>query len=116
MESGTAVKAFLLNENNELLLIRRADDDPHKPGAWEIPGGRLDKGKDMLEGLKRETREETWLDIKIHSPLKEHSFTRDDSQKTRMFTYLCRLADEDYPMNLTSRILETGFQLIFLIN
>jgi len=38
-----AVKSFIVNEKNELLLIKRRDDDVHKPGAWEIPGGRLEK-------------------------------------------------------------------------
>jgi len=31
---------------------------PHKPGTWDIPGGRLELGEDPFLGLKRETHEE----------------------------------------------------------
>jgi len=35
-----AVKAFIVDDNL-LFIIKRSDKDVHKPGIWEIPGGRL---------------------------------------------------------------------------
>ncbi len=85
-----AVKSFIVNEKGELLLIKRRDNDPHKPGVWEIPGGRIDLGEDPFEGLKRETKEETGLDVEVLNPLKIHHFTRDDGQRITMITFLCK--------------------------
>ncbi|MBW2977771.1 NUDIX domain-containing protein [Candidatus Woesearchaeota archaeon] len=87
---GIAVKSFIIDEEGKLLLIKRRDDNVHSPGAWEIPGGRLDLGEDPFEGLKRETKEETGLEIEILNPLAVKHFTRDDGQKITMITFLCR--------------------------
>lgn len=88
--SRLAVKSFIVNEKRELLLIKREDNDPHKPGIWEIPGGRLELGEDPFKGLKRETKEETGLEIDMLNPLRVHHFTRDDGQKITMITFLCK--------------------------
>jgi 8-oxo-dGTP diphosphatase len=87
---GIAVKAFVLNEQSRLLLIRRRQDDVHKPGAWEVPGGRLRPGEDPFRGLRRETKEETGLDIDISNPLKIHHFAREDGQVITMITFASR--------------------------
>ena len=90
MNHGIAVKSFIVNEKNKLLLIKRRDNDVHSPGAWEIPGGRLDLGENPFEVLKRETKEETGLDIEILNPLNIQYFTREDGQKITMLIFLCK--------------------------
>ena len=85
-----SVKSFIVSKEEKLFLLKRRDSDSHTPGAWEIPGGRLEKGEDPFEGLKRETREESGLEVSVESPLKVHHFTRDDGQKITMITFLCR--------------------------
>ena len=86
----TAVKSFIVNDAGELLLIKRREHDPHTPGAWDVPGGRLEDGEDVMAGLKRETKEETGLEIEILHQLCIHEFTREDGQEIKMTTYLCR--------------------------
>jgi 8-oxo-dGTP diphosphatase len=51
----------LIERDGRVLLGRRRDD----PGAglWDIPGGFLHEGEDALEGLRREVREETGLEL-----------------------------------------------------
>jgi len=83
-----AVKAFIVHDE-KILTIRRRSNDPHKPGVWDIPGGRLDPGEDTFAGLLREAREEVGLSIKIEFPLRVHSFTRDDGQQITMIVFLC---------------------------
>ncbi len=87
---GLAEKSFIVNDKKELLLIKRQNDDAHSPGAWEIPGGRLELGEDPFEALKRETKEETNLDIEILNPFKVHHFERDDGQMITMISFLCK--------------------------
>ena len=43
------------------LLIRRASE-PLK-GQWSIPGGMLELGENLSEGVRRELKEETGLDV-----------------------------------------------------
>ncbi|MBI3952859.1 MAG: NUDIX domain-containing protein [Candidatus Doudnabacteria bacterium] len=95
-----AAKAFIVR-NGKLLLIKRRPNDVHKPGAWDIPGGRLEPGEDPYEGLKREAFEEISGEIKIIMPIDVHHFTRDDGQKITLTIFLCdpvfaeiRLSDE----------------------
>lgn len=84
-----AVKAFIVN-NNRLLIIKRAKDEPQMPNAWEIPGGRLNLGENPFDGVKREIKEETNLDIEIISPLNVRHFKRKDGQTITMIIFLCR--------------------------
>jgi ADP-ribose pyrophosphatase YjhB (NUDIX family) len=44
-----------------VLLIRRGNE-PLK-GAWSIPGGLLELGEELAEGVRRELKEETGLEV-----------------------------------------------------
>jgi NAD+ diphosphatase len=51
----------LVERDGRLLLARRAIDPGR--GMWDIPGGILDEGEHPEDGLRRELREETGLDV-----------------------------------------------------
>lgn len=87
---GLAVKSFIVNDRKELLLIKRQDNEIHCPGAWEVPGGRLEIGENPFDALRRETKEETNLEIEILNPLRVNFFERDDNQTITMISFLCR--------------------------
>jgi 8-oxo-dGTP diphosphatase len=88
-----AAKAFIIKDN-KLLIIKRLANNPHKPGAWDIPGGRLELGEDPFKGLKREAREEISAEIEILMPISVHHFVREDGQKITLSIYLCKLLSE----------------------
>ena len=54
-----AVAALIINQNKEIVLIRRGVE-PGK-GLWSIPGGAVELGETLIEALKREVKEETGL-------------------------------------------------------
>ena len=64
-------------------------------GRWSLPGGTLELGESLHEGLVREMREETGLVVEV-GPLVElfDRITRDDDGRVRfhyvLADYLCR--------------------------
>ncbi|WP_186575730.1 NUDIX hydrolase [Aquibacillus kalidii] len=51
--------AIVLNDNNELLLIK----GPRR--GWEMPGGQVEEGESLKAAAIRETKEESGIDIVI---------------------------------------------------
>lgn len=48
----------ILKDHDEFLIVKRNENDDLHPGAWEFPGGHLEFGETLKEGLKRELFEE----------------------------------------------------------
>src|SRR5215469_9355183 len=55
---SVSVAAVITDDQGRALLIQRRDN-----GRWEPPGGVLELDETLEEGLRREIREETGLDI-----------------------------------------------------
>lgn len=61
----SATAAFIVNDNDEMLVVRRAKDPAR--GTLDLPGGFVDMGETVEEGMRREIKEETGLDVtEIH--------------------------------------------------
>jgi len=58
------VAIFIKNEKDEFLLGYRKNKNLGY-NTWGLPGGKLDFGEDLKYCIKRETKEETNLDINI---------------------------------------------------
>ena len=56
----SATAAFIVNDNDEMLVVRRAKE-PAK-GTFDLPGGFVDMYETVEEGMRREIKEETGLD------------------------------------------------------
>ncbi len=56
----SATAAFIVNEKNEMLVVRRAKE-PAK-GTLDLPGGFCDMYETVEEGMRRELKEETGLE------------------------------------------------------
>jgi nucleoside triphosphatase len=53
------VGVFVFNPNGELLLLKS-----HKwPGQYVVPGGHIELGESIEDAVRRETKEETGLDV-----------------------------------------------------
>jgi len=65
-----AVGAVIEDEDSRILLVKHV---PERGGFWQgkwiCPGGRLEPGETIEEGIKREVREETQLEIDLVTPL-----------------------------------------------
>jgi len=63
------VGVTLIDENERIYLIK--EDDKNKIGKdrWNLPGGSVDIGENLIQAATRETKEETGYDIEIASLL-----------------------------------------------
>ena len=48
----------ILKDKDLFLIVKRNENDDLYPGAWEFPGGHLEDGETLKDGLKRELKEE----------------------------------------------------------
>jgi 8-oxo-dGTP diphosphatase len=57
------VGAVVFDESGRLLLIKRAN--PPAQGKWSLPGGRQEPDESPEDGVVREVREETGLEVQV---------------------------------------------------
>ncbi|HET7759080.1 MAG TPA: NUDIX domain-containing protein [Gaiellaceae bacterium] len=60
--SSKATAGALVEDGEGRVLLARRAAEPFK-GRWDIPGGFLDEGEHPLDGMRRELREETGLEV-----------------------------------------------------
>ncbi|MFA6520191.1 MAG: NUDIX domain-containing protein [Candidatus Paceibacterota bacterium] len=64
MELQVGVKILLKNKDGKYLVVcRNPEKYPEAGRQWEIVGGRIDPGTNLIENLRREAKEETGLEI-----------------------------------------------------
>ena len=66
----------LIKKNGKYLILKRSDSAKHYPMHWDLPGGKLEHGEEPREGLVREVKEETNLDVKVLGPIFSHINTK----------------------------------------
>ncbi len=57
---SVSVAGIVINDAGQVLVIRRRDN-----GHWEPPGGVLELGEQFEDGVRREVREETGLNVHV---------------------------------------------------
>lgn len=92
--AAAATVAVIINDSNELLCIRRGRE-PAK-GTLDLPGGFVDPGESITDGLLREVREELCTEVATYQflfsfpnlyPYSGHNVHTADA------FFLCRLKD-----------------------
>src|SRR3990167_2845410 len=95
---------LIFNKKEELLVVKRADDDDFMPGYWEIPGGGTDYGENTKEALAREISEELGLAVEVGYPLHMQSYYMNTERKQIhriQITFRCDLLDETQEIKLS---------------
>jgi 8-oxo-dGTP diphosphatase len=85
------VGAAIVNQGRAL-VVRRATEPLR--GEWSVPGGVLELGEKLHEGIRREVLEETGLEVEPRDVLEVvDSIFKDDDGRTRyhyvLIDYLC---------------------------
>ncbi len=63
------VAAAALVDGDGRVLLARRHADSHQGGLWEFPGGKLEEGESIADGLRRELHEELGVEVVAHRPL-----------------------------------------------
>jgi len=61
----------------KIFLPKRANTKKFLPGVYELPGGHIDFGEDIVTGLTREIKEEFEADIAIGDPFASFTYSND---------------------------------------
>lgn len=77
----------ILKDNDYLLIIKKSENDDLYPGAWEFPGGHLEEGELLKEGLKRELLEEIGFDLDMN-PIITHYFDELETKNHELIHYI----------------------------
>ena len=90
------VGAVVLDAELRVLLVRRGQEP--LLGEWSLPGGALELGERLEDGVRREVREETGLDVEpeeIVAVFDHISHADDDAARVRfhyvLVDYRCRV-------------------------
>lgn len=57
--------AIIINDKNEVLLIKRSKDLENEAGKWARPGGKLEFGETVEEAVIREMKEELGIVVEV---------------------------------------------------
>ena len=60
---------LVINEEGQILLLKRTPESHFAPGQWGYPGGKIEAGETPLHAAIRETEEETQLVVRNPSRL-----------------------------------------------
>lgn len=75
------VFAIIFNSERQVLLCHRSDYD-----LWNLPGGGLEPGEAPWEGVLREVKEETGIDVKVVKL--QGVYSRPDRSQI-VFSFIC---------------------------
>ncbi len=81
----------LLTRDGKLLIVRRAGSDDFLPGLYEIPGGGMEDGENILECLQREMLEETGVAVThVDGVTDTFDYVSGSGRKVRQINFLLR--------------------------
>jgi len=109
-----AARAIIQNEKEEILFVKRRDND-----AWVMPAGGLELHETIFDCLKREVKEETGLDVISAKPIAmytgpKYEYTNGYGDENKMFAVVFLI--EEWTGNVLQETDETYDAKFFSIN
>ncbi len=96
-----AVKCLLKNEDDKYLILKKTQEENKKDAnsnLYDIPGGRIEYGENVIDALIREIYEETGINVtlnNIEKILDATSIIRKDGLHLVIIIYLVNIKNTD---------------------
>jgi ADP-ribose pyrophosphatase YjhB (NUDIX family) len=84
------VASTAIQQEGRLLMIKEHKNQAGP--AWNFPSGRVEPGEDIIAAARRETREETGLDIEILGSTGFYQFTSRTGHPILLFHFIADIA------------------------
>lgn len=100
MKLFVGAKALIKNHDGKVLIVKEAGsyEEGSNIGRFDIVGGRIEPEEPILEGLKREVKEESGLDIEVLNVLdvsENYPIIKTEKVHIIRVTYLCQSSTGD---------------------
>lgn len=86
-------KALILSPDDDVLVMCMDEE------TWELPGGRMGAYEKPIEGLEREVREETGLEVVVDEPIHTAAWRNDDGRGRFSVVYLCATEETEITLS-----------------
>lgn len=81
------IQKAVIKQGDKYLIGLRSENAKYFPLHWDFPGGKLEPGEDPFEGIVREIKEETNLDVRALAVIGVYKFDIDGvGEDTHQFT------------------------------
>ena len=106
-------KAVIIKDNKVLILLRAGSEK--NAGRWDLPGGHLEEGEELKEGLLREVYEETGLTLsepieslytKGNTSFFKAEISPEDIKLSHEHTEYKFISLEELPENISNRFIK----------
>jgi len=95
------VAAAIIKRKDKILLLKRKKDD-FMGEIYELPSGKVDDNESLLEGLKREIKEETGLEtLSVVKHIDTFDYLSKSKKPTRQFNFLITVNQAKPVINLS---------------
>lgn len=82
------VSCWIMNENGEVLMQKRAGDKRRNPGKWAKTGGQVDSGESVEEAIFREVKEEIGIEIPKNQIKVQDIYKSNDENKRFAYNFI----------------------------
>jgi mutator protein MutT len=89
----------VLHNKAKLFVAKRANTKKFMPSIYELPGGRIDFGEEVEDGLLREIKEEFHIDVIIERPFHAFTYIREKVHTVEII-YFARLKNKSQKIRL----------------
>ncbi|MGI0105194.1 (deoxy)nucleoside triphosphate pyrophosphohydrolase [Salinimicrobium sp. WS361] len=89
-------------EQDQKVLCAQRSQNMALPLKWEFPGGKVEKGEDLEDCLKREIEEELGVEIEIKERLPSNIHIYSDEKSIKLIPFRCSL--QTFEINLKEHL------------